>query len=533
MADCGKALKSGLGVGLRLLLMSLPILLLAAGGCGKPGYQFGKDVLAVVEGETVTLEEYRAACETDPPKSPEAKKQVLGSIIKNRLLAKLASSKGMLGDPQVYSNLENFYTERLPVLLREKIDEDAAVADEELPGFKEKSSLKPVLLVSGIVTHTIKEAEAAQAEIKQGAAFEDVAKKYSTTRMADRGVDLGDEMFPVGVRAVLNGMKPGSVSPVMKVDIGYAIFKLKGRKEPGDVWEEKAEALRAEVKKQKVETQLAQILDRWRKSADIKLISGPSQNGVVQYTGAVVNGVTISIDPSMFTGQKDPHSPHSNMNVETLTEALNKKVNGYLLSQEARLRGLQNDPDFQIYLKLKKEEILADAYMMKVKGEYEVTPQDIQDYYNKNKEKLALKPSVRVSRILLNSREEAESALGKLKAGKGFSSVAKESSKDAATSDKGGDAGFVVPERLDEPVKSTLARMKVGEISGVLKTGYGYEILKLTDKKEGGEPEMSAVIGLIRKRVLLVKKAERLEEFFNSLNKEADIKINEALLKSL
>ncbi len=529
MTDSGKDLKSGLGVVLCFLLVSLSISLLVAGGCGKPGYKFGSGVLAVVDGEPVTVEEYRAVSETNPPKTAEDKEKVLNSIIRNRSLAKLAASQGMLGDPKVLSDLDNFYTERLPGLLRKKIEEETTVADEELPGFKGKSKLKPVLYVSGIVVSTIKEAEAAQAELKQGVAFDEVSKKYSTVGFADREIDLGDALYPVGVRAVLNGLKPGTVSPIMKIDIGYTIFKLKERKEPEDIWRAKSEGQREEIKKQKVEKQMAQVLDRWRKTTVIKLIAGPPQNGQPLYTGAVINGVEIDVD----SGQKGPHAPHGNMNADTLKEALNKKVNNYLLSQEARLRGLQNDPDFKVYQNLKREEILADAYMMKVKGDYVVTPQDIQDYYNKNKEKLKVPPVVRVSRILLNTQGEADSVLGRLKSGLDFSSAAKTSSKDLATSAKGGDVGYVSPEKLNEPVKSALINMKVGEISGVLKTQYGYEILKLTDRKAGGEPEMSDVMDLIKKRVLLDKRSERLEEFFKSYSKNVDIKVNRELLKTL
>src|SRR3989441_425900 len=80
-----------------------------------------------------------------------------------------------------------------------------------------------------IAVNTEKEAASLQMQLQAGAAFEDLAKKYSTAPSAAEGGLLG--LFQIaGLRPefqdALKGLVPGQVSPILKVNEEYLLLKL-------------------------------------------------------------------------------------------------------------------------------------------------------------------------------------------------------------------------------------------------------------------------------------------------------------------
>lgn len=510
----------------------LPLVLWLS-GCKVSGSGLGKDVLATVGGEPITVEDFKAACGGAVPEERGERKDTLARLINNRIAARAAAKEGYVADPAL---LEGFYNDRLPALLLKKIEDGTVVTEGELKAAKVNADMKPVMGVSMMVAPTMEEAEAAMAELRKGAGFKQTAVKYSAMKAEterDIALDNDEGIYPPGVMAMLNRMKPGELSPISKLDIGYAIFKMNYRKGPEEVWMARENDVRAGIKQMKAKAELAGLIDKLRSSGDVKLQSRKLPGGEVQYTGAVAGGIVITMDPRLFDPAGDQHFEHSGLNPKTVRDALNNRINEVLLSQEARRQGLDKDPGFQRELGLQKEALLAGAVLERVRGTYEPTRKDLNEYYEKNKDKYATKTQVRISRMLLGSNEDAEAALKELKAGKDFASVARDRSLDSASKDKGGDVGYVVPVNMKEPLKSSISKMKAGDISGVLKSEYGYEVLKATGRKEGVAPPMSNLSGTLKKRVLLVKQSERVEAFYDKLKEKTKVEVNDKLLETL
>lgn len=91
---------------------------------------------------------------------------------------------------------------------------------------------------------------------------------------------------------------------------------------------------------------------------------------------------------------------------------------------------------------------------------------------------------VRVRRIVLETEEEAEAVRERLEAGEDFATLAQELSIDEATKENGGDVGWMAFDERDISFSATAFQLKVGEISQVIETARGYEILKLEEKDE-------------------------------------------------
>ena len=82
------------------------------------------------------------------------------------------------------------------------------------------------------------------------------------------------------------------------------------------------------------------------------------------------------------------------------------------------------------------------------------------------------------------TNQEAKSVYDRLQAGEDFAALAKSSSDDATTRENGGDYGFAIGQsdrNLPPQVIDALFRLKPGQLSGIINTGTGLEIIKLNE----------------------------------------------------
>lgn len=82
------------------------------------------------------------------------------------------------------------------------------------------------------------------------------------------------------------------------------------------------------------------------------------------------------------------------------------------------------------------------------------------------------------------SKKKAEDLLAQIKAGADFAKLAKENSQDPGSAANGGDLGFFGKGKMVPEFEKVAFEIKVGEVSGVVKTVYGFHIIKVTDKKD-------------------------------------------------
>lgn len=156
---------------------------------------------------------------------------------------------------------------------------------------------------------------------------------------------------------------------------------------------------------------------------------------------------------------------------------------------------------------------------------------DVQKYFDDNKDKYKHAEEVKASHILVkvdkNKKDEAakkeiEGYLAELKkeGGKDFETMAKEHS-DCPSKEKGGDLGYFTRDRMVKPFSDKAFSMKeIGELSDVVKTEFGYHIIKLTDKKAASEDKFDDVKTEIAKT--LVKDA-KFAEAAKKAKEDADL----------
>lgn len=86
---------------------------------------------------------------------------------------------------------------------------------------------------------------------------------------------------------------------------------------------------------------------------------------------------------------------------------------------------------------------------------------------------------VKASHILVKKKSLAEELLQQLKAGEKFSKLAKQHSE-CPSGKRGGNLGFFTRGQMVKPFENAAFNLKKGEISDIVKTDFGYHIIKRT-----------------------------------------------------
>lgn len=117
----------------------------------------------------------------------------------------------------------------------------------------------------------------------------------------------------------------------------------------------------------------------------------------------------------------------------------------------------------------------------------EITDEEMQTYFDENKDSFAKTKQVKASHILVEDEATAKKVKEKINAGEDFAELAKEYSTDTASAESGGDLGFFGEGSMVAEFEKAAFSMKVDEISEPVKSEYGYHIIKVTDKQEASE----------------------------------------------
>ncbi|GAW91665.1 peptidylprolyl isomerase [Calderihabitans maritimus] len=182
-------------------------------------------------------------------------------------------------------------------------------------------------------------------------------------------------------------------------------------------------------------------------------------------------------------------------------------------------------------------QLTEDALYKAVTGDVSVSEEEVKDYFEKNKEDLV---SVKVSHILIKAQEgqvseeelakaeeKAKEIIEELNNGADFAELAKSKSEDEKSKEAGGliDIYFTRNDTrlVREFVEGAFLLAEEGDFSKEpVQSPYGYHIIKLEDKKD----TLEELEGDIETRLLAQKKNEVFNEFYEKLQKEAEIEKN-------
>lgn len=147
----------------------------------------------------------------------------------------------------------------------------------------------------------------------------------------------------------------------------------------------------------------------------------------------------------------------------------------------------------------------------------EITDQDVRDYYDQHLDQYRTAERRQVAHILIADKDaaaaqkRAESLLTELKAGADFAKLAKANSSDKLSARKGGELDWFELGVMDpEFDKAAFALAKTGELSSVVKSQFGYHIIKLL----GVQPETVKPFEQVKQVVEGKLREEKSHELF-------------------
>src|SRR5688572_19776275 len=130
-----------------------------------------------------------------------------------------------------------------------------------------------------------------------------------------------------------------------------------------------------------------------------------------------------------------------------------------------------------------------------------VTGQQIERSYNENSQQYSTPEQARASHILLKTegkddaavKKQAEDLLAQLKAGASMEELAKKHSQDEASAAKGGDLDFFNKGQMVPEFDKAAFELPIGQLSGLVKTSYGYHIIKVTERRPASQRTLTEV----------------------------------------
>jgi peptidyl-prolyl cis-trans isomerase C len=203
---------------------------------------------------------------------------------------------------------------------------------------------------------------------------------------------------------------------------------------------------------------------------------------------ATVNGVSITLGDIIVTRSTLPDQ-YKNLPDDVLF----KGILDQLVQQEALMQSLGDT--------LTKKDTLALAdqrrsYLSNVALSAgiadAVTEEAIQAAYDSKYKEVAPSTEYHASHILVDTEEKAKELLAEIQGGAAFAEVAKANSSDGSAA-SGGDLGWFGLGAMVKPFEDAVVAAKVGEVTGPIKSDFGWHLILVTETRNAEAPALADV----------------------------------------
>jgi parvulin-like peptidyl-prolyl isomerase len=155
--------------------------------------------------------------------------------------------------------------------------------------------------------------------------------------------------------------------------------------------------------------------------------------------------------------------------------------------------------------------------------------EDIDKYYDQNKEQLQTPEQIRISHIVKHINWQTDEtaaenitkkALEELENGAVFETLAE---KYSDCPENGGDLGYITRGQMVEEFEDVVFDLGAGQASDIFRTRFGFHIAKLYDRKPSALPELKEVKDQIVNALKEQAKSKAIDEFIDKLKSKAKI----------
>jgi peptidyl-prolyl cis-trans isomerase C len=158
------------------------------------------------------------------------------------------------------------------------------------------------------------------------------------------------------------------------------------------------------------------------------------------------------------------------------------------------------------------------------------TAKELESYYDSHKDDFKLPERIRLKQIVLDREENAELVQQELKKGGKFEELAKKFSI-APDASQGGDTGWIEHGALE--VFDTAFNLSIGKMSGILKSPYGYHILRVGQKSKARHLSFNEAKDSIRASLLRQKEQTVYKSWLDSQVRAAKVHKDDSLIAGI
>lgn len=164
-------------------------------------------------------------------------------------------------------------------------------------------------------------------------------------------------------------------------------------------------------------------------------------------------------------------------------ELLEQLIGFHLFSKMAEENKIKESREYKETLAKMENELASHMAATSVIDKVTLTEEEAKAYFDANPNQFISEKQVRAKHILVEKEVQAKEILSEIEAGKSFEDAAKEYST-CPSKEKGGDLGYFKKGQMVPEFEKAAFEAAVGELTGPVKTQFGYHLILVEDKKE-------------------------------------------------
>jgi peptidyl-prolyl cis-trans isomerase C len=209
---------------------------------------------------------------------------------------------------------------------------------------------------------------------------------------------------------------------------------------------------------------------------------------------------------------------------------LEQLVSEQLLWDQAQKDQLDNDPEVKKEMADFKKRVMISALLKKLMANTSVSNAEAEVYYNTHQKEFISAEQVHARHILVRTEAEARSILATAKKGTiTFAQLAQERSLDTAA--ENGDLGWFERGQMVPEFEEAAFALKPGQLSDVVKTKFGYHIIKLEERKASAQKTFSEVKQDIEEKLKSEAQKKKLDDLINELKTKTTVEVDDTQLQ--
>jgi foldase protein PrsA len=154
------------------------------------------------------------------------------------------------------------------------------------------------------------------------------------------------------------------------------------------------------------------------------------------------------------------------------------------------------------------------------KDQEKITDEDVEEYYDKNKQRFAQPEQRDLNVVLTKTEAKAKQAKQQLDGGASFATVSKELSIDQASKANGGKLPDVAQGQQEKALDEAVFKAKPGEIVGPVKTQFGWYVFEVTDVAEATQQSLDEAKETIRGLLKSEREQKALQDFIEDFRED-------------